>query len=174
RPAGAKLATDWITTHNGNPDFVLIDDSQGQEPDKQWIAIDSNPSSPNFNTIYAMFVTFSFAGKMSHAYVSTAKAMRDGSHTDWSPPAVLPSQNASASDTYLLPHVDPSGTVWTSITNFPSRQSRSTYSLAVDYSPDGGKTWQGPRLVTGAQNVAIPPEAYPNTTFTDGITDTFT
>src|SRR2546427_184630 len=174
RPAGAKLATDWITSHNGSPDFVLIDDNQGQEPDKQWIAIDANPNSPNFNTIYAMFVTFSFAGKMSHAYVSTAKARPDGTHSDWSAPQRLPSENASASDTYLLPHVDPNGVVWTSITNFPSRQSRTFYSLGVDYSLDGGVTWQGPLAVPGAQNVTSPPEAYDNTTFTDGIVNTFT
>ena len=176
RKAGATTAadSDWITTHNGQPDFVLIDDNQGQEPDKQWIAIDANPSSPHYNTIYAMFVTFSFAGKMSKAYVSTAKALPGGQHTDWSTPQVLPSENTSASDTYLLPHVDKNGTVWTSITNFPSRQSRSVYSLGVDYSTDGGATWQGPLAVPGAQRVTIPPEAYDNTTFTDGITDTFT
>src|SRR6266550_2330687 len=164
RPAGAKTATDWITTRTNasgvtGPDFV---------------AIDNNPASPHFNTIYAMFVNFSFDGLMSKAYVSTAKALPGGQHTDWTPLQRLPSLSGSASDTYLLPHVDPSGTVWTSITNFPSRQSRTTYSLAVDYSTDGGMTWQGPLAVTGAQNVTIPPEAYPKTTFTDGITDTFT
>jgi len=179
RPVGAKFATDWITTHTNSagvtgPDFVEIDNNQGQEPDKQWIAIDNNPSSPNYNTIYAMFVNFSFDGLMSKAYVSTAKALPGGTHTDWTPLQRLPSLSGSASDTYLLPHVDPNGTVWTSITNFPSRQSRSTYSLAVDYSTDGGLTWQGPLAVPGAQKVTIPPEAYPNTTFTDGITDTFT
>src|SRR5256885_11505013 len=179
RPAGAKTASDWITTHKNasgviGPDFVAIDNNQGQEPDKQWIAIDNNPTSPNYNAIYAMFVNFSFDGLMSKAYVSTAKALRGGKHTDWTPLQRLPSLSGSASDTYLLPHVDPSGTVWTSITNFPSRQSRSTYSLAVDYSTDGGVTWQGPLPVTGAQNVAITPEAYPNTTFTAGIPDTFT
>src|SRR6266849_5184652 len=89
RPFGATMATQWITTHRTasgvtGPDFVTIDNNQGQEPDKQWIAIDNNPSSPHFNTIYAMFVTFSFAGKMSHAYVSTAKALPLGQHTDWS------------------------------------------------------------------------------------------
>src|SRR5207302_2414174 len=179
RPVGANTAGGWITTHKNSsgligPDFVAIDNNQGQEPDKQWIAIDNNPNSPNVNTIYAMFVTFSFDGLMSKAYVSTAKALRGGKHTDWTPLQRLPSLSGSASDTYLLPHVDPNGTVWTSITNFPSRQSRSTYSLAVDYSTDGGVTWQGPRPVTGAQNVAVPPEAYPNTTSTDDITDTFT
>src|SRR3989442_10970250 len=185
RPVDAPTATDWITTHRNasgvtGPDFVAIDTNQGQEPDKQWIAIDTHEflpdgrTNPNYNTIYAMFVNFSFDGLMSKAYVSTAKALRGGKHTDWTPLQRLPSLSGSASDTYLLPHVDPSGTVWTSITNFPSRQSRSTYSLAVDYSTDGGVTWQGPLPVTGAQNVAITPEAYPNTTFTDGITDTFT
>src|SRR6266550_2435593 len=142
RPAGAKTATDWITTRTNasgvtGPDFVAIDNNQGQEPDKQWIAIDNNPASPHFNTIYAMFVNFSFDGLMSKAYVSTAKALPGGQHTDWTPLQRLPSLSGSASDTYLLPHVDPSGTVWTSITNFPSRQSRTTYSLAVDYSTDG-------------------------------------
>jgi hypothetical protein len=180
RPHAPTTPPTWITSHNGQPDFVLIDDNQGQEPDKQWIAIDSHEflpngrPNPNYNTIYAMFVTFSFAGKMSKAYVSTAKALPDGTHTDWTAPQRLPSENASASDTYLLPHVDPNGVVWTSITNFPSRQSRTIYSLAVDYSTDGGRTWQGPREVPGAQGVAIPPEAYDNTTFTDGIVNTFT
>jgi hypothetical protein len=181
RPAGSTRADQWITTHNGQPDLVLSDDNQGQEPDKQWIAIDNHEflpdgktKNPNYNTIYAMFVTFSFSGKMSKAYVSTAKALSNGTHTDWSPLQRLPSENASASDTYLLPHVDPNGVVWTSITNFPSRQSRTTYSLAVDYSTDGGQTWQGPLDVPGAQGVVLTPEAFDNTTFTDGISDTFT
>src|SRR2546428_2431184 len=179
RPVDAPTATDWITTHRNasgvtGPDFVAIDNNQGQEPDKQWITIDNNPNSPNFNTIYAMFVTFSFDGLMSKAYVSTAKALRGGNHTDWTPLQRLPSLSGSASDTYLLPHVDPSGTVWTSITNYPSRQSRSTANLAVDYSTDGGMTWKGPLRVTGAQNVTVPPLDYANTTFTDGIENTFT
>src|SRR5438552_18156580 len=68
RPAGATTDDNWMTTRKTDSgvtypqdlDFVLLDDNQGQEPDKQWIAIDNNPASPNFNTIYAMFVTFSF------------------------------------------------------------------------------------------------------------------
>ena len=181
RPANAGTdPTRWITTHNGNPDFVYQDFNQGQEPDKQWIAIDTHKFLPNgkpnpkYDTIYAMFVNFSFDGLMSKAYVSTAKARPDGTHTDWSPLQRLPSLNSSASDTYLLPHVDPSGTVWTSITNFPSRQSRSTASLAVDFSTDGGTTWQGPLPVTKGQKVTIAPLVYANTTFTDGIENTFT
>jgi hypothetical protein len=186
RPATAGTdPTDWITTHTTaagvtGPDYIEFDDNQGKEPDKQWIAIDhfqflpdGKTPNPNYNTIYAMFVNFDFAGKMSKAYVSTAKALPGGQHTDWTPLQRLPSLNASASDTYLLPHVDPNGVVWTTITNFPSRMSRSTASIGVDYSTDGGVTWHGP-LQTPAQNVLIPPLTYANTTFTDGIEDTFT
>src|SRR5436305_6033179 len=54
RPHGATKATDWITTRGGNSDFIATYDSVGGEPDMQWITIDSNPASPNFNTIYAM------------------------------------------------------------------------------------------------------------------------
>ena len=178
RAAAAANATDWISTHTNaagvtGPDFILIDDNQGQEPDKEWIAIDANPNSPHYNTIYAMFVTFSFAGTTARAYVSTAKALPGGVHTDWTPLQRLPTLSGTASDTYLLPHVDPSGVVWTSVTNFPSRKSKSTVNIAVDSSADGGVTWNGPLSVPGAQNVVFPPEAYDNTTFTDGIENTF-
>ncbi|HEX9097268.1 MAG TPA: sialidase family protein [Candidatus Dormibacteraeota bacterium] len=178
RAAAAAKATDWISTHTNaagvtGPDFILMDDNQGQEPDKEWIAIDANPNSPHFNTIYAMFVTFSFAGTTARAYVSTAKALPGGQHTDWTPLQRLPTLSGTAADTYLLPHVDPSGVVWTSVTNFPSRQSKSTVNIAVDYSADGGMTWNGPLSVPGAQKVVFPPEDYDNTTFTDGIENTF-
>jgi hypothetical protein len=185
RPAGAVDPRRWITTHTTaagvtGPDYIEFDDNQGNEPDKQWIAIDhykylpdGKTLNPNYNTIYVMFVNFSFAGKMSKAYVSTAKALIGGQHTDWTPREPLPSLNASASDTYLLPHVDPSGVVWTPITNFPSRMTRSTGTIGVDYSTDGGVTWNGP-LATPAQNIQLPPLTYANTTFTDGILDTFT
>src|SRR2546428_4358581 len=41
RPHGATTASQWNTTHNGHPDYVATYDSIGNEPDKQWIAIDS-------------------------------------------------------------------------------------------------------------------------------------
>ena len=51
-------ATDWITTHNGHPDFVATYDSVGNEPDKQWLTIDDTPASPHYNRVYAMWVDF--------------------------------------------------------------------------------------------------------------------
>jgi hypothetical protein len=171
RPHGATAATQWITLRNGEPDIVSLYDSKGREPDKQWITIDTNPASSNYNTIYVMWVVFNgpFGSK---PFVSTAKALPGGAHTDWSAPQLLPTMNSTAADTFLLPHVDPSGVIYTSVANFPSRHQRSTANLGLDYSMDGGQTWQGPLDI--ATGVTISPLVYANTTFRSGIINTFT
>lgn len=179
RPHGATAVTDWITTHNGHPDYVFTTDAGfGQEPDKQWIAIDRNTTlpnglaNPNFNRIYVMYVNFN--GNGSKPYVQTALAHRDGTHTDWTPPVLLPTANATNNNTYLYPHIDPSGVVYTSLINYVGAQGGCCVDIFMDYSTDGGVTWIGPSLAAG--NVHVPPlsgPGYANTTFEDGIEETF-
>jgi hypothetical protein len=171
RPHGATNATDWRTTVNGHPDFIATYDSVGGEPDKQWITIDTNPASPHYNRIYAMWVVFH--GPFTPTpFVSYADARADGTHTAWSAPIPLPTPpHTPQGATYLLPHVDPGGVVYTTITNEdPAHQSFAT-TISVDRSTDGGKTWSV--VSTPVNNAALPPLIYPNTTFRDGITDTF-
>jgi hypothetical protein len=166
----ARTAGQWTSTHSGKPDFIATYDSVGGAPDKQWITIDSNPASPNRDTIYAMWVKFDgpFGSK---PFVSTAKALPDGTHTDWTAPQLLPNVTGTSADTYLLPHVDPAGVVWTTVTNFPSAMKRSTYNISVDFSTDGGLTWQGPLPATG--DITQGPLIYPVTTYRFGIADSF-
>ena len=172
RPHGSTTATQWLTTHNGGPDYVAPYAAKGQEPDKQWITIDTNPTSPFYNTVYAMWAVFD--GINSKPVVSIAHANPNGTHTDWSAPKILPTVNNTASDTYLLPHVAPDGTVYTSVTNFPSKHGRCCITVYVDKSSDGGKTWQA--LSTAISQITVPAfvGGYANTTFTDGIDNTFT
>jgi hypothetical protein len=104
-------------------------------------------------------------------YVSTAKALPDGTHTDWSTPQVLPTINSSAGDTYLLPHVDPSGVVWTTVTNYPGRawlllREHLRHLFRRRRKDMGGTTRCRPRSAAAAA-------LYANTTFRDGIEDTF-
>jgi hypothetical protein len=175
RPHGATSATRWLATDNGHPDYVATYDSVGGEPDKQWITIDTHKylpngsPNPNYNTIYAMWTLFD--GFSSKPYVSTAKALSNGTHTAWSTPQLLPTINNTAGDTYLLPHVDPAGVVYTTVTDFTGKQGFCCVTISVDYSTDGGQSWQGLLVVT--QNVHYPPLTYANTTFRDGIEDTF-
>jgi hypothetical protein len=170
RPHGSMASTQWITTHNGHTDVLFPYDQRGHEPDKQWLAIDTNPSSPHFNRIYAMWVDFTT--RTAHPVVAFADARPDGTHTDWSQPIPLPmgSDHPNGS-TFLLPHIAPDGTVYTTLeTGFPAMQFTAD-KVILDRSGDGGRTWS--TLSTVADGIVAPPGSYPNTTFRDGIEQTF-
>ena len=161
-------AASWITTHNGAPDYLMTAvNASTNDPDKQWLTIDTNPSSPHFGRIYAMWTVF--VKSPSVIYESHADARPDGTHSDWSTPQVLPTVTGKRWDTYMLPHVTPDGTVWTTTTNNPSKQGYSSADISLLKSTDGGATWQGPFPV--AQGVK--PPTYQNTTFREGIVNTF-
>jgi hypothetical protein len=167
RPHGAQGPTDWITTHNGSPDYVsTAKNANTSDPDKQWIAIDTSPTSNCRGTIYAMWTNFVLSP--SYVFVSTAHANPDGTHTDWSTPQVLPTVNGKPWDTYLLPHIAPDGTVYTSYINNPKQQQLLNADISLIWHPCGG-SWQGPTPIV--QNVTVP--TYRNTTFREGILETF-
>ena len=171
RKHGATAVSDWITTHNGHPDYVATYDSVGREPDKQWITIDTNPASPFYNRIYAMWVVFT-GPFTAHPLVSYAQALPNGTHTNWSAPIRLPEVSASPTGaSYLLPHVTPDGTVYTTLTTTKPAMKFSFDKIALDRSTDGGVTWT--TVSTVADNIAAPPFRYANTTFRDGILNSF-
>jgi hypothetical protein len=168
KPAGQQSATNWITSHNGHPDFVFTaSNADTNVPDKQWIAIDTNALSPHYGRVYAMFTQFVF--NPSRILVSYADAHADGTHTDWSVPQELPTIPGHPFDTYLLPHVAPDGTLFTTVTNNPVAKGFLNNSIYLISSQDGGVSWQGPTLV--APSVLTP--TYLNTTFTEGIVNSF-
>jgi hypothetical protein len=139
RPHGSTAATQWITTHNGSPDFVATYDSVGREPDKQWLTIDTGPSSPFRNRIYAMWVVFT--GPLTATpFVSYAEARADGTHTDWSAPQRLPlPPHSPQGATYLLPHVDPNGVLYTTITNENPKMGSFATTISVDAPPTAAR-----------------------------------
>jgi hypothetical protein len=168
KPAGQQSATNWITSHNGHPDFVFTaSNADTNTPDKQWIAIDTNPLSPHYGRVYAMFTQFVF--NPSRILISYADAHADGTHTDWSAPQELPTIPGHPFDTYLLPHVAPDGTLFTTVTNNPVAKGFLNNSIYLISSQDGGVSWQGPTLV--APSVLTP--TYLNTTFSEGIVNSF-
>jgi hypothetical protein len=169
RPHGAQTANDWKTKlPNGQPDYVMTaKNANTSDPDKQWITIDTNPTSPCFGTVYAMYTVFVL--NPSVVFVSTAQARADGTHTQWTAPQELPTVNGKRWDSYLLPHVAPDGTVYTPVTNGPPQQGFSNADVNLISSSDCGAHWKSPQpMVSG---ISVP--TYQNTTFREGIVDTF-
>ena len=165
---GATPAASWITTHNGRPDYLMTaKNASTNDPDKQWIVIDTNPASPHYGRVYAMWTVFVF--NPSVIYESHADARPDGTHTDWSTPQILPTVSGKRWDSYLLPHVAGDGTVWTTTTNNPASKGFASADISLIWSTDGGASWQGPLPV--AKDIALP--TYQNTTFREGIVNTF-
>ena len=165
---GRTPAASWITTHDGHPDYLMTaKNANTSDPDKQWIAIDTNPGSPHYGRVYAMWTVFVL--NPSVIFESHADARPDGTHTDWSTPQALPTVSGKRWDTYMLPHVAPDGTVWTTTTNNPSAKGFSAADISLIWSEDGGATWGGPLPV--AHDIAVP--TYQNTTFREGIVNTF-
>ena len=166
RPAGSSAATDWRST-----DIIAAYDSKGNEPDKQWLTVDTGSASPFKNRIYAMWVNFHTLTPVP--YVSYADANADATHSPWSTPQKLPEPpQVPQGSTYLLPHAAPNGDVYTTVTNFnPAHQFGSGATVFVDKSSDGGKTWT---TLPGTISISsTPPLEYANTTFRDGIENTF-
>jgi len=172
RPHGAGSAGDWITQHNGHLDYVAAYDAKGREPDKQWIAVDTNPGSPFFNRVYAMWAVFDGCCT-AKTFVSYAQASSDGTHSDWSAPIRLPDgSNNPQGTTYVLPHVDGDGVLYTPLTNTAPSKGYCCDKITMIKSTDGGVTWSVTSVV--ADNIAAPPARFANTTFRDGIETTFT
>jgi hypothetical protein len=168
RKHGATAADDWTTSRGAPMDVVAAYPAKGREPDKQWITIDTNPASPHFNRVYAMWTVFD--SRTAKPFVAYADAKKGGAHTAWSSPIELPTAgNNPQGDTYLLPHVDGNGTVYTTVTNFTSKSTLT--GILMDRSTDGGVSWESLPNVVG--HVSAPPLIYANTTFRDGIEDTF-
>jgi hypothetical protein len=165
---GKTPAASWITTHKGQPDYLMTaTNAHSNDPDKQWLTIDTNPTSPFYGRVYAMWTLFVFNPAV--IYESHADTRPDGTHTDWTAPQVLPTVSGKRWDTYMLPHVTPDGTVWTTTTNNPQQQDFSHADVSLIWSKDGGATWQGPLPVVKDINVPT----FQNTTFREGIVNTF-
>ena len=171
RPHGSTTAGQWITTNdNGQPDIVAPYPAYGRAPDKQWIAIDTNAGSPFLGRIYAMWVVFT-GPATAHPFVAIAQARSDGTHTDWSAPISLPEVSGTPQgSTYLLPHVTPDGSLYTSVVSTMPKKGYCCDVLFLDKSKDGGITWTS-TLIT--DTIAAPSLILANTTFRDGIEESF-
>jgi hypothetical protein len=180
RPHGASSAHAWLTTHDGQPDYVAAAPLFGLPSfDKQWITIDTNRKSKHFGRVYVSWAISGAADEEGDGFrssigqndapqrifVSFADARPDGSHTTWSTPRValaFPNGDVNGS----LPQVAPNGTVWLEASG--STSSNQPFSALLTSSSDGGVTWTASRRI-----VQHLPSSYDNTSFRSAFGEAF-
>ncbi len=178
----------WVNLHpNGNIGVVYSDDlgrhwtvgnggkyldvfnnsssfSLGDVVDKQWIAVNHIPTSPNKDHVYALWSVFNGLTTKIRVAVS-----RDRGQTFSDAATLTAPQATGPSNTYIYPMIDAAGTVYAAFASFPPCCS-SPASIYVTRSTNDGVTW-GPfvKVVSGLQTV----RSLPNTRFRDGILESF-
>ncbi len=145
------------------PTFVGATTSPAILNDKEWIAVDSHPSSPFRDRIYVTWTVFSFTPQGSYVkspiYVAYSS---DGGHT-FSAPTSIAGNILYGQGSH--PVVGPDGTVyvfWDGSDRLASLDS--TYMVR---STDGGVTWSSPSAVStltdipGLRDTAFRVNSYP-------------
>jgi hypothetical protein len=155
----------WTIANKGKPLAIYTSSGLGRTADKQWIAADASPKSPFRDYVYVGWSVFN--GFSSEVWFS-----RSTDHGEsFSQPVMLSKANTDQPfNTYIFLGTAPDGTLYVVYTAFPS----STFPVADIWllkSYDGGQTFSGPYHVISFPS--FPFLTLPNTTFRDGISDSF-
>jgi hypothetical protein len=136
----------------------------GHVEDKQWIAVNHIVGNRFQDHVYAAWAVFNGSAIKVRMAVSRDRGQTFDKALTLSPP----SQVGSAV-TYVYPEIDAAGYVYVSVVSFPPNGGSST--IYVARSIDDGRSF-GPFVPVTTVNM-IPTGGLPNTTFRDGITESF-
>jgi hypothetical protein len=161
------LGRHWVTGNGGRPLEESPNQSSlafGHVEDKQWVAVNRCSLCPYRDHVYAAWAVFNGSAiKVRMAVSRDRGASFDRAVTISSPSQVGPAV------TYVYPAVDVAGNVFVSLVSFPPNGGSST--IYVSRSTDDARTW-GPFMPVTRVSV-LPSCCLPNTTFRDGIVESF-
>ena len=156
-PARRRRAS-WITTHDGHPDYLMTaKNANTNDPDKQWIAIDTNPASPHYGRVYAMWTLFVF-NPSHHLRVARRRAARRDAHRLVRAAGPADGRRASAGTPTCCRTSRPMAPSGRPTTNNPPRQGLRRRRHQPHLVHDGGASWQGPLPVRQGHRRAHLPE----------------
>jgi hypothetical protein len=156
----------WSIANQGAALAVYNSSGLGRTADKQWITVDSNATSPFANNIYVAWTVF--AGGTEELWFSRST---DGASHFTTPVKLTTPSNDGPFNTFIMMGTAPDGTLYAAYTSFPS-STRPAVDTWVLNSTDGGEAFSPPSLA--ARFNAFPLAALTNTTFRDGIANSFT
>jgi hypothetical protein len=161
------LGRTWTVANGGK--LIELPSNQssfaaGGYQDKQWVAVNT-VAGPNVDHVYAMWSLFN--GNTTKIKVAVS---RDRGATFSAPTVLTAPQATGPSNTYIYPSVDAAGDLYIGFSSFPA-SSYSPASLFVSRSTDDAKTF-GP-FHKVAMTGTVTSCCLPNTTFRDGIVNSF-
>jgi hypothetical protein len=163
------LGRSW-TVGNGGRYLELLNNQSsfavGGFQDKQWVAVDSNPSSPFRDRVYAMWSVFDGNSVKVHESIST-----DRGQTFSQPVTITTPSQTGPCTTYVYPSVGTGGDLYVAIAAFDCFSGSTDASIYVARSTDGGHTFLPWTFVGRAHGN---PGDFANGNFRDGILESFT
>ncbi len=163
----------WVTANGGQPLEHSPNSSSlqyGHVEDKQWIAVNHIAGNPYQDHVYAMWSVFDGApsgGSVDlRLAVSTDRGVTFSRYNSFTTPSVSGRQNF-----YVQPSIDANGDLYVAFASTEKDKKSGQVTLWIAKSTDDAQTFTFSRAVTGVG--LIPTSDLPNTTFRDGIVESF-
>jgi hypothetical protein len=138
----------------------------GHVEDKQWVAVNAVPTSPYRDHVYAMWSVFNNNTTKIRIAVS-----RDRGQTFAKAVTITAPSQTGPSNTFVYPSVDAKGDLYVAFVSFPLNRNRGPVTIYVARSTDDGVSFSP--FMPAATVGTLPTDDLPNTTFRDGITESF-
>ena len=163
----------WTTANGGEPLEQSPNSSSlqyGHVEDKQWIAVNHIAGHPNQDHVYAFWSVFNGAPNGGSVDLRVAVSVDRGAtfsrYNSFPTPSVSGRQNF-----YVMPSIDANGDLYVGFASTEQDKKSGQVTLWVAKSTDDAQTFTFSRAVTGVG--LIPTADLPNTTFRDGIAESF-
>jgi hypothetical protein len=164
-----NLGRDWIKG-NGGQDLEQSPNASakqlGHVEDKQWVAVNAIVGNRFQDHVYAMWSVFNKDTTKIRIAVS-----RDRGQTFSKAVTMTAPSQTGPSNTFIYPSVDAAGDLYVAFASFPINPNRGPVTLYVARSDDDGVSFSP--FVAAATLGKRSPDQLPNTTFRDGITESF-
>jgi hypothetical protein len=163
------MGAHWVTANGGQPLEQSPNASSvqfGHVEDKQFIAVNHIPGNRYQDHIYAVWSVFNGSSVDLRIAVSRDRGATFSRYSSFTTPSV-----SGKASFYVQPSIDANGDLYLGFVGEDKQTKGSQVSIYVAKSTDDGQTFTFSKAVSGIG--LIPSCCLPNTTFRDGITESF-
>lgn len=160
----------WITGNGGRPLETSPNSSAlqlGHVEDKQWVAVNHIAGNSYQDHVYAFWSVFNGSSVDLRVAISRDRGATFTRYNSFTTPAV-----SGPASFYVQPSIDANGDLYVVFASQDHALTGSEESLYVAKSTDDGRTFSFNKIVSGI-GVLTTSCCLPNTTFRDGITESF-